>query len=254
MRIQVIVPTRGRPESATEVCQTFVDTVEDLDNTELLFVIDDDDPRADDYHSATKGFSETIHLKFGPRMRMGPTLNRAAVEASSEYAIVGFIGDDHRFRTKGWDNVVRDAVRRTEGSGIVYGDDLLQGINLPTAVFVTSDIIAILGYIAPPELIHMYLDNFWKDFGVEIDRLSYMQDVVIEHMHPAAGKAEWSEQYVELNSDSSMERDRVAYEKYKATRFNWDVMKYFVVVAALQSINEARKQEQEALGNGVETV
>jgi hypothetical protein len=52
------------------------------------------------------------------------------------------------------------------GVGIAYGNDLLQSEKLPTAVCMTSNIIDALDYIVPPQLQHMYADNFWKDLGI----------------------------------------------------------------------------------------
>jgi len=84
---------------------------------------------------------------------------------------------------------------------------------LPTAVFITTDIISELGYFCPPGLLHMYLDNSWKAWGEGAGCLRYREDVVIEHLHPDVGKAQSDSSYSE--SSSLMEPDRQAYAAYE---------------------------------------
>jgi hypothetical protein len=62
----------------------------------------------------------------------------------------------------------------------------------------SSSIVQALGYFCPPGLIHMYLDNFWAELGRGANCLAYRGDVIIEHMHPLAGKAEVDAGYDEV--------------------------------------------------------
>jgi hypothetical protein len=111
-----------------------------------------------------------------------------------------------------------------ERPGVSYGDDLLQGANLPTAVTMSAEIVRRIGYMVPPVLVHMYMDNFWRDFGVKIGNLQYRPDVVIEHMHYLAGKAVNDLQYQEVNAAHVYEKDRLAYEDYQKTQMEADAM------------------------------
>jgi hypothetical protein len=126
---------------------------------------------------------------------------------------IGFMGDDHRPRTKGWDAAYLDALHSL-GTGIVYGDDLLQGRNLPTQCAMTADIVAALGGMAPVNLRHMYVDNFWRELGRNAECLRYLPDVVVEHLHPVAGKAEWDEGYTKVNAPEVFAQDEDAFREY----------------------------------------
>jgi hypothetical protein len=137
---------------------------------------------------------------------------------------IGFMGDDHCPRTYGWDKAYVDALREM-GTGIVYGNDLIQGARLPTQVAMTADIVRALGYMAPPALTHLYVDNFWRDLGTVAGCLRYLPDVTVEHRHPIAGKAEWDEGYRRVNDAAMYERDRLAYVEYQRTQFVADVAK-----------------------------
>lgn len=217
----VIVPSRGRPEAATTLARVFADTC--TADTRLLFAVDEDDPS--DYGPLIAG--DKVHVQVGDNATMVEALNRAAtglaVDVDPPFAI-GFMGDDHCPRTYGWDNAYLEALREL-GTGIVYGNDLLQGHRLPTQCAMTSDIVRALGYMGPPELRHMYVDNFWRDLGNAADCLRYLPDVTVEHRHPVAGKAQMDEGYLRVNAPAVYEADEAAYAEYTRTRFAGDVAK-----------------------------
>jgi hypothetical protein len=120
--------------------------------------------------------------------------NTAASRVWGDDCIIGHVGDDHVFRTRGWDRTISDVLREP---GVAYGDDGFQGSELPTAVFMSSAIPRALGWYALPSCRHMKIDRAWKRLGEGIGRLHYLPDVLIEHMHPLANKAEWDTGYRE---------------------------------------------------------
>jgi hypothetical protein len=217
--IVVICPSRGRPSNIAELAGCFADPP-----PRLVVCVDDDDPTLDEYRRVFHGPEVCFDLSVGSRERMGPTLNREAVNyaANPKYSIIGFMGDDHRPRTPGWGQRIADAMTPM---GVVYGNDLLQGEMLPTAVFVDAEIVRRLGYMAPPGLLHLYLDNFWKLLGERLGTLTYLADVVIEHVHPVAGKAEWDDSYLANNSDETYGHDRAVFDAYVANQLEADLEK-----------------------------
>lgn len=210
MTAMYIVPTRGRPRNALRLAQAWHERTSS--NTRLTFILDDDDPELGNYQDA---FSHATYATFGvlegPRLRLGGTLNHYAPIFAERYDAIGFMGDDHVPRHHLWDEMLMQSLI-AQGGGLVYGNDLLQGRNLPTAVLMDSTIIKALGYMVPPGLTHMYLDNFWRDLGTSLGQLTYREDVIIEHLHPVAGKAEWDDRYKEVNAGQVYEDDRHTYE------------------------------------------
>lgn len=191
-RLLMIVPTRGRPQNAEALMEACAIVAMRGDVGRLLFVADEDDPSLNDYLSLVP---DNLHV--GPRRRLGGTLNDVALRYASACDAIGFMGDDHLPRTQGFDIELMAELDRL-GTGVVYGNDLIQGPNLPTAVAMTSDIIQTLGYMVPAGLVHMFADNAWKAWGEGIGRLSYLPDTIIEHVHPLAGKAEEDDGYREV--------------------------------------------------------
>ena len=212
----VIVPSRGRPEAARELYLTFAAT---RTSAHLLFAVDADDPTRDEYRGAVPGEWSDNHDAVGEPSSMVKALNAAALRRAnaddSPFAI-GFMGDDHRPRTVGWDARYLDALREMS-TGIVYGNDLLQGARLPTQVAMTTDIVRALGWMAPPTLVHLAVDNFWLDLGHAAGCIRYLPDVVVEHMHPIAGKAEWDEGHRRVNDPAMYQRDLAEYARIQAT-------------------------------------
>lgn len=209
-RLLMIVPSRGRPENVKRLTEAFDDTREGP--ADLLICVDEDDPKRADYqHLLLPG---RVRMEIGPRLRLGGTLNEAALANVGQYFALGFCGDDHIFRSQGWNRQFVWALQDL-GSGIVYGNDLIQGAALPTAVAMTSDIVATLGHMVPPDLVHLYCDDAWRDLGNAMGRLRYLPDVVIEHLHPIAGKAAEDAGYLEVNAPSLYASDGAVYQNWR---------------------------------------
>jgi hypothetical protein len=212
----VIVPSRGRPDAARELAKAFEETC--TADTQLVLAVDDDDPQRNKYLGNFITYA-------APNRNMVEALNRAVQFALVQQPVaVGFMGDDHRPRTESWDKQYLEALREL-GTGLVYGNDLLQGERLPTQVAMTVDIVRTLGWMAPPTLTHLYVDDFWSALGKAVDRIRYLPDVVVEHVHPIAHKAEWDEGYARVNSQAMYARDQRAFFEYMRLHFVADVEK-----------------------------
>ena len=212
----VIVPSRGRPHAVTEIAAAFIDTTRDPD-TWFRIAVDSDDPDLGRYRDAAAAVAD-------PRIAVMPViggymsaaLNEAAVSVVVDQSVdaVGFMGDDHRPRTVGWDVAYQAALRELGGVGIVYGDDGLQAEALPTQCAMSANIVRTLGWMCPPVLRHLWIDNFWLDLGRGAGCLRYLPEIVVEHMHPYNGKGEMDAGYERVNSPEMINADRTAYERY----------------------------------------
>ena len=212
-----MVPSRGRPDNIRRLQDNMFENCRVA--TSLHVYVDNDDPKLDEYKSLIG-----VNLVVGEPSRIGPILNRNVLKLAESSFIVGFMGDDHAPRTPGWDERFLAKLKEVK-TGVVYGNDLLQGENLATAVCMTSDIIQTLGYFSLPGAEHLFLDNFWMSIGRGINRLFYFDDVIIEHIHPAHGKTEWDEVYANANSESTWAADEKAYYEYMAIQYPSDIIK-----------------------------
>lgn len=212
--LAVIVPTRGRPGNAARLTEAFRAT-HALDAVPV-FVADHDDPSLPEYRRLLDAgdIPRLMVADLGGGCGMTRPLNFAARRYAALYDAVGFMGDDHLPRTPHWDSAVLEHLDSLSPR-IVYGNDLLQGAALPTAVFMQSRMVRAMEFMAPRQLRHLYVDNFWKELGERVGGLVYLPDVVIEHLHPAAGKADMDDRYRAVNATEIDNGDRATWENMR---------------------------------------
>lgn len=151
MLVTMFCPSRGRPQAARELLESFERTRK-TSLVSLIFLVDSDDPTKDDYPVAYTRIGVPTGDPTGP-------LNVAAL--ASEDDAVGFMGDDSRFETDGWDVMVLEALKN---SSFVWGDDGHER-PWPTTVFISTPIVKALGYMVPPTLRRGYFDVAWIELA-----------------------------------------------------------------------------------------
>ena len=223
----VVIPSRGRPDRAREAVQAIRDTAA-LVSTSVILAVDADDPTLPEYRA--------LHFRpFGPEVttvvlqpdetgsltKATNTISLRIAEADPD-CIIGNLGDDHIARTPGWDVVVEAVLRKP---GIAYGRDGVHDAHMPTAPFISAAIVLALGYYALPDCAHMYIDDAWKAIGYRAGIITYCDELLFEHMHAAVGKAEWDDGYRRVTATDAVERDRVAFEAWKASRLSIDAIR-----------------------------
>lgn len=216
-KILVIVPSRsagnGRERNVERFIQHWTLFTEGL--SDICVSLDDDDEH---YYDRYKGVIYTVNQN----ERLVPKLNRAAKCFAADYKYIAFFGDDHVIKSA-WESEMISYFE-TNVVGITYGNDLLQGERLPTAVCMTSNIIKTLDYMIPTSLLHMYADNFWVDLGRATNCIQYFPDIIWEHLHPDNGKAERDAQYA--YAANVVNHDQIAYQSYINTGlFSLDIAK-----------------------------
>lgn len=213
----VIVPTRGRKDRIQYFYQHFI---ENSINSDIILVCDNDDEK---YPKLDKVQYTTL-----PKMTVPEKINVIANKEANNYKYLSFLGDDHIPKSHAWDQKLMNTIPEF---GIAYGNDLYQGENLPTVCIITSNIVKCLGYMAIPTVKHFYIDNAWKEWGMATNSLKYSDNVIIEHFHPAAGKADSDETYNITSEYTS--HDYMAYKQYRENRLSTDIMKLSTMMATL---------------------
>lgn len=193
-------------------------------NTYIHWILDSDDPEIANYrqafHEVNYRFKSLWVIPPGPPGIVHP-INYVVNELSEDtfnvikISMLGFMGDDHLPQVRAWDERFLDINAAMGKLSILYGDDKFQGARLPTAAFISSGIVSKLGFIAPPELRHLYVDDYWRDLGNGAEVLRYVPEVTIEHLHYLNDKAPEDATYERNNNSESATLDRVAYALYK---------------------------------------
>jgi hypothetical protein len=215
----VVVPSRGRPASAVRLLDAW-DATGAWADADLLLAVDADDPAVAGYRPlAARGARLREFETWQP---MVAKLNVCAVAAAGGYFAVGFMGDDHVPVTAGWAGRYLEVLRGL-GSGMVWGDDLHRGPDLPTQWAVTSDIVRVLGRMVPAPVEHQFCDRAVLDVAEAAGCARYLPDVVVEHLHYSTGKAPKDAGYERVNSMERWRDDWAGYKRWRSGQFPADV-------------------------------
>lgn len=247
-RVVVVIPSRGRPEQCARLVDRILST--QAAGTAALVSLDIDDPTLPEYGKALAPY-------ITPRMQpilpdpgglLGPVkptdpgflawINKqagshaAAINGGVQHALqaaqpdaIMKMDDDHWPISDGWDLALLQTLDQIGGTGIVYGEDNFQSVNLPTAPLISANIPRTLGYLCPPGFKHLYVDDVWRDWGQRLGRYQYNPTVQIEHRHYQAGKAPHDATYERGNSDTSWIEGHAAYERYRLGQLDRDIEK-----------------------------
>jgi len=206
--ISVLVPSRGRPQIFARMCASLIKTAHNP--VEIMVGLDRDDPKCGNYplpYSAKALVDEEDGL-----MALSSWFNFLAAASTGDVLMLA--NDDLVFRTPGWDTRIYEALP-SDGIGVLYPDDLYE--HRCTFPLMSRKHYETLGYIAPPTLAHWYIDPWIADVAKRVGRLIYLDGVIVEHMHPLAGKAEVDATY-RLTSVQSMKLDKARYDDGRIER------------------------------------
>jgi hypothetical protein len=173
-------------------------------DTHLLVGLDEDDPQRGEYPGGVEYVVES-----GLRQVVA-WVNHLAVPRVDDYRFTGHYGDDNIPRTAGWDVAIMEALERTP---FAFANDLYPRApgSLCCHIFCRSEVVKALGYLGPPVLRHMYVDPVWMAWG-EATGISYLHDIIIEHLHYSVGKSPLDESYRTSNAVTTA--DLIAYNAY----------------------------------------
>ena len=183
--ISVLVPTRGRPHNMRRMVDSGRAT--STGRPEYVFYIDDDDRASVDMADALYLEGGDVRRIIGPRILLSSMWNECQRVAKHE--IYQHSCDETIYRTQGWDTAVLAAFEQwSDHIGIVYGRDGIHDQNLATHGFLHRNWVTAVGYFVPPYFSSDYNDLWIFQVAQSINRLAYLPEMFMEHMHPAVGK------------------------------------------------------------------
>ena len=221
MTLGILLPTRGRPDNFGRFVQACYATADDW---QLYVRLDYDDPQAPEYDPVLEkcrllgGRATVLH---GPRVGFGASLNELAFRAERDgVPHLGMFGDDVVPETPHWDTRLVEGLG--DDLGIAYGDDGLRhkhGRDLPTHYVTHAEVYRRLGYLSPPTIRHLYLDNVARDVGLYLKNFVFVP-VKITHRHPwVEGEQIHDSTYAEGGRNADLRlADRRAYIQWTQDR------------------------------------
>jgi hypothetical protein len=189
-----LLPSRGRPNLVRRLFS------EGHFQTPGLLIIDDDDYKTYRGIELPDGW-EKISI---PRVYLSPKLNAALTRKPLE-PWYGILNDDHVPKTPGWDVKLVEALRNQP---MVWPKDNYAD-RISTPVF-DGDLVRSLGWIAPPELNHFYIDDAHEVIA-EVLGCMRLEEVTVSHEHVNAGRMARDKTYEER---PDVNRDAQAFQAW----------------------------------------
>jgi hypothetical protein len=214
----ILLPTRGRPQNFDRFVRACYATGEDW---HMFVRLDTDDPHAPKYDDTLEECGPEVSVSPGDRIGFGASLNLLAWYAEQRgLSHVGMFGDDVEPISQGWDTALMEALG--DDLGVSYGDDGLRdkhAPDLPTHYVTQTEVYRRLGYLAPPTIRHLFLDNVARDVGRYLKNFVYVP-VAIRHRHPwAEGEQIHDQTYAEGGRNPDIRHaDRLAYIRWGQDR------------------------------------
>lgn len=191
-RILLVMPTRGRPWAALESIASAMKNSTEPSMVKIVVCCDDDD-----FYGRFGLFTHCSNVStvVCPRRRFVEWLNAAFLHYQYNCEWIGWLSDDIRYTTPGWDSILREHKEL-----VVWGHDGYQNEKMATHPWIRTVIPKSLGYLLPKELVHGPADLFIQELATEIGSIAYEPRITTEHLHPDAGKGTVDQTYLDARA------------------------------------------------------
>jgi hypothetical protein len=219
-KIAIVLPVRdggtGRFKRLQSCLDSYLEFTENL--SDINVILDEDDLINYDYLDNYKFIKKHI-APVG--LTLMQKINTVSLFLAEEYRYLAFIGDDIVFKTK-WESEFISELSKTT-NGLVYGNDLHQGRNLATHPCITSNMIKAVGFYGCPAVEHNFFDVYWLEIVRLAGTVKYLPNVIMEHMHPNAGKNPYD--YISAKINNNLISDQQRYKDYMLENKMSDIIK-----------------------------
>ena len=199
--ISIVVPTKDRPKNIKRLVQSIMDQSNRPQSIQIIFRIDEGDTKSKSaIKNMKRSFPGEVLIQEKPHVKVLSDLWEDCYSLVKGPRVM-MCADDVIFRTKGWDDIIIRRMRKPKKIvHFVWCNDRNQGAKMPTLPFMSEAWIKTVGYFVPRGYYCDYCDihlqgiaERLKEMGHDVTR--YLKNVIIEHMHPTANKADWDNTY-----------------------------------------------------------
>lgn len=204
--IDLLIPTRNRPDRIKKLLTSIQDTIKSQNNISIYFYCDDDDSYAalNYIKNCYLDFDFNIKYIIGPRIVLSQCWNE--LWKISNGSIIMHCADDIYFISKYWDEKVIDHFNNDFNGDqilLLYGPDGIQNERLATHSFTSRKASNILGYFVPPYFACDYNDTWLNEIYDKINRRIYDPSICLEHEHFTKYPGKYDETYAHLRNKFS---------------------------------------------------
>lgn len=188
MKISMLVPSRNRLNLQLTFINSIITTVDDINNVNLYFGIDDDDPSREITLKMTDAIPFVnvvpIHNE-GKFIGLGNMWNILAGNVTDDVFFYG--GDDMIFKTQGWDTEILKEFDEKhlpdDKIKLVHCHDGHRNGELCVNAFVHRKYFELMGYFVRPEFMINWSDQWLHQSFEAFGRIYYKPEIMIFHNH-----------------------------------------------------------------------
>ena len=188
MKISLLVPSRERLNLKLNLICSILTTVSDIQNVELVFGIDKDDPTRDIVYkiAAAIPFVRIVDIENNGKF-IGINRIWNILAANTENEIFGYIGDDMIFKTPDWDIQILEEFKNNcpaDNIKLVHCfDGHRDRDEISVNAFVHRKYYEVLGYFCREEFLINWSDQWMYQTFNAFNRIKYRRDIHIQHNH-----------------------------------------------------------------------
>ena len=192
-KISLLIPSRERINLKLTLISSLICTCHNINNIELIFGTDDDDPKKDltEKICGNLDFVKNIPIhNNGKFIGISKIWNILYKHASGD--IIGYIGDDMIFKTPDWDAMIIDEFQGNnlpdDNFKLVHCYDGYRSIDeICVNAFTTRKYYEMVGYFTRPEFLINWSDQWMYQSYKAFGRVKYRKDIHIQHNHWVLG-------------------------------------------------------------------
>jgi hypothetical protein len=189
MKISLLVPSRERLNLKLNLICSILTTVKNIDNVELVFGIDKDDPTREIVYkiAAAIPFVRVVDIENnGQFIGINRIWNILAANTNSE--IFGYIGDDMIFKTPNWDEKILTEFNNencpSDKIKLVHCYDGHRDFDeICVNAFIHRKYYEVLGYFTREEFLINWSDQWMYQTFNAFGRVKWLPEIHIQHNH-----------------------------------------------------------------------
>lgn len=189
MKISLLVPSRERLNLKLTLISSIMTSVSDINNVELIFGVDEDDPKRDIVHKIAQAipFVRIVDIKnYGKFIGINRIWNILAANTDNE--LFGYVGDDMIFMTPDWDKEILKEFNKAncpaDNIKLVHCyDGHRDRDEICVNAFVHRKYYEVLGYFCKEDFLINWSDQWMYQTVNAFGRVKYRRDIHIQHNH-----------------------------------------------------------------------
>lgn len=192
-KISLLVPSRERLNLKFTLISSIIATTSNIDNVELIFGIDVDDPTRDTVYKMSKSipFVKVVDIQNGGKfIGINKIWNLLTPHASGD--ILGYIGDDMIFKTPDWDiqiiKELTDLLPPDKIKLVHCYDGYRNKDEICVNAFLHKKYVEIIGYLCREEFLINWSDQWLYQTFKAFNRVTFRPDIHIHHNHWVFGQ------------------------------------------------------------------